>query len=455
MSTKNKKQPFFWFMLEFQKRERLKGNNYKFTELADLCNNLWSEMSDEEKAPYKERAAHFRRTGQDPVTSNSRPGSAAGSEASAMSSVYSKNEAKLNDISELDETLSRIVDIIAERPAPELLTSNFMFASFNVMLVTQTGVHYPNELSFARFSLARGIEEPFHTFLHCGPVPTGYLRLAMEHEQSTHKIPRQGMPDAMAGSSNFRALLRTLMDTAKVYNIKVDVDGREVVPIFAKTDQVVQVRGCFRRLAELTADESLHDFVNNKLVVLDFARLNYVLCMNSGKFSPVRPFAVCEADLNYSHYDYVALCDFHHERQVIECALGVCMKTVYLFFDIICRAYDIPLTEYHTPEYNSKLVRPDNYEKWVDKSKLAAQRAKLEVKDSQDIVEGVEALNLSKCESRASSVDVYVRPPHAAGRGRGFPIRPQSHSTISVAEASDDEDAMIRHVYRLNAFVEK
>ena len=58
-----------------------------------------------------------------------------------------------------------------------------------VFCLTAEGGVVPAELSIARISLRRGLQDMYHTFIEPGPIPKGYRADCYENSKATHKIP--------------------------------------------------------------------------------------------------------------------------------------------------------------------------------------------------------------------------------------------------------------------------
>lgn len=187
-----------------------------------------------------------------------------------------------------EEALLYAVSAMVDTAIQARLKKSFMVASFNVMVVTQSGVHYPNEMSYARFTLARGVLDKVHSFVHIGAPPPGYLRDTLEHMDQYHKIRYEGMPGAVQGQGNIAAALKAMIDIIEKHDIHAIVGGKRVVPIFAMPDQMGQVKGCFEHLAALSGVPAIEKLIKNELLVLDLVRLHYFMCEKSNQFLPTR-----------------------------------------------------------------------------------------------------------------------------------------------------------------------
>lgn len=157
------------------------------------------------------------------------------------------------------------------------------------------------------------------------------------------------MPEAAKSTEEFKELVRSFLKNIK--KGKMTVDGCDVYPVYTMPNQMDQFRGSLQFLAKQVADEELSAMVDKEVIVLDVVRL--LFCLNEKKTHDFqsRPYAVCEDDLTKSTYDFTmeALCDYHKDREVVCCALGLAKRICYLLSDVLCNVYGVEATDAHLP----------------------------------------------------------------------------------------------------------
>lgn len=354
--NKAKRNPFFWFMMEVQKQEREKGNLISMSDLPGVCSPSWDAMSKDEKNYYEQQALKFRHAG-----------SVSNGDANRIFPTTSSgvNSGRVIEVSELlmamdirDENYQDFVNNLVERlignptvlPSSKVQDMPIFIASFNVMCVTQSKDCIPNELGLVEYTINDGIRNSFHQFIHCGGVPIGYYRTALEHSEETHKLPLDGMPDAAKSPEALALLLQKFVDT--VAKAKVQIDGVTLFPVYTMPNHMEQLRGCLSYLAKHVNNDELAAVVDKQIIVLDVVRL--LLWLNQRKTNDLskRPYPVCENDLTMTSYDFTmsALCEYHCDREIVACALGHAKRTCYLLSDVLCKVYEVEATEAHLPK---------------------------------------------------------------------------------------------------------
>lgn len=243
--------------------------------------------------------------------------------------------------------------IFEETDDAKIKTMKIFLCSFNVLCVTQSRQHIPVEFGMAEYTIKGGLSEAFHQFIHMGGVPKGYMRSAMEHHNTSHKIPIEGMPDAIRTKEQFAAFLKNLKEKIKAAAFKVGNMDVELYALYAMPDQIAHVRGSLLYMSQEINDDEMIKFVTKSIIVMNAVDLLFYLTkrqlLKMGQ--SVRPYAICESDLTMCTFDYSisTFCDFHGETENIHCAIGQAKRTCYLMSDLLCTLYDIEPTEAHLP----------------------------------------------------------------------------------------------------------
>ena len=84
----------------------------------------------------------------------------------------------------------------------------FYLVHTNVFCLTAEGGVVPAELSLARMSLRKGVEEVYQVFIEPGTLPKGYRAYCTENSKATHKIPL----DLVLFSGNYQQIVEDMLE---------------------------------------------------------------------------------------------------------------------------------------------------------------------------------------------------------------------------------------------------
>ena len=84
----------------------------------------------------------------------------------------------------------------------------FYLLHTNVFCLTAEGGVVPAELSLARMSLRKGVEEVYHVFIEPGTLPKGYRADCTENSKATHKIPL----DLALFNGNYQQIVEDMLE---------------------------------------------------------------------------------------------------------------------------------------------------------------------------------------------------------------------------------------------------
>ncbi|RWS24218.1 protein maelstrom-like protein [Leptotrombidium deliense] len=316
-------------------------------ELVNKYGDAWKNMGAAERKPYEDESKGLR-VSRPTYTSQGRE---------VSEELEEKRAAQ-----QYQEYLNKVVMTVVyeDLKIENLLNKSFFFASFNVLLKTrEDNKYYPNEIGIVEYSISKGIINTFHEFIDPGDVPMGYARIAKEHSEQFHKIPILNFAQAKGnqrfedGARNFGARrdelanlvleIVQMLDGSKLKSKGDETDDQFIV--FCQEKQIDQVKGCFKFLCEQSNEFAE---VANRFIVLDVVQLLVMLAARAGK---QRPYGICEGDLTKSSYNYSANtnCDFHDEMDTYYCALGVAKRYCYMLSDVVCKMFNVELTEQHHP----------------------------------------------------------------------------------------------------------
>uniref|UniRef100_A0A1L8DAP5 HMG box domain-containing protein n=1 Tax=Nyssomyia neivai TaxID=330878 RepID=A0A1L8DAP5_9DIPT len=232
-----KRQPFYFFMLEVQKKHQNRGKNYSLRQMPEIASPLWATMTPEEKKPYELQAKNYN-------------GSATGGGniKTCHGIDYSVVEREQRTAQTQEKRMKEdVLQIIKQA----ILTQNLPHMTFFIMHINYfcesrgkdgNAIFDAAELAILDFSLQDGIKRGMHTFINLEALPYGYTYEAMRHSDETHQLP---LPPDTIGHTKIRDAL------VEVLRFTEDNDENVCAPIFTFDNHVPVIRSIFNEVFAL------------------------------------------------------------------------------------------------------------------------------------------------------------------------------------------------------------
>uniref|UniRef100_A0A1B0D1X9 Uncharacterized protein n=1 Tax=Phlebotomus papatasi TaxID=29031 RepID=A0A1B0D1X9_PHLPP len=229
-----KRQPFYFFMLDVQKKNAERGKRYSLREMPEIAAPLWANMTKEEKKPYEEQAKHYNGTER-----------AGGNIKTCHGVDYSEVEREQRQAAKEEKTMKEEVREMIKRAilSQSLTTQKFFLIHINYFCESKDvngDLRYdPAELAILEFSLQDGIGRGMHTLINLREIPYGYYYEAKRHSSDTHNLP---LPPDTVGNTNIRD---AIIEVIKFVNYN---DEDVCSPIFTFDDHIPVVRSVIREV---------------------------------------------------------------------------------------------------------------------------------------------------------------------------------------------------------------
>lgn len=218
------KGPFFFFMLEFRRREESRGKSFTggMDQVMREAGPHWNKLSDAEREVYKDRAKAYKEL----------PKQNYGEKYTAQGIAFSQVEMEKQQLMKKQETIrktiSEMIQTAVLNNALEKLEVFFM--SCNYFCKTSTEVYVPAELALIKYNLELGVLDKYHQLINPVRLPLGLAHEAMTYSEQTHELPTP--PNAM-GETDFDALLQKILSFTDYNNkafkkLPIMTDAKEV-----------------------------------------------------------------------------------------------------------------------------------------------------------------------------------------------------------------------------------
>ncbi|XP_055680766.1 protein maelstrom homolog [Lutzomyia longipalpis] len=298
-----KRQPFYFFMLEVQKKQRERGKHYSLQEMPAIASPIWASMSKEEKAKYEEQAK--RHNGQ--LGSSSSIKTCHGID-------YTEVEREQRQAAKQQKTMKEDVRQMIKQAilAQKISSKTYFVIHINYFCQSRGSDGEPHydaaELAILDFSLEDGIKRGMHTFMKLDTLPYGYSFEATRHTNDTHQLPLP--PDTIGQTTIREAVL-------EVINFISEVDDDVCPPIFTFDDHIPVVRSIFDDVLSQLATANPGDVRIYSLSELLF-HLKAATHSQAVIAAPQQPFAsvfLAESYLERGTFDYAEglPCEYHQE----------------------------------------------------------------------------------------------------------------------------------------------
>lgn len=324
------KNGFYFFMLELQKQEALKGAQHSLPEISEIANPLWSDMTPEERKPYNDKALMS-------VSKNSEDNT---KKFTSLGISYAELDAEQR---ELDEARNLMIATIKNTVAnldirTSLKTHTFIVCHANYFYKTDHHIYYPAEIALAAFSLELGVLGTLHFFVDPGKIPLGFKYEAADWSTRTHGIPvndaswNEGIKDPME-------MFRKVKDFLKKF-----AGPSEVPPIYTMLDTL----NANSRLSVIkSAFNMMCDAANEDSSLFRVYCLPHLFFEIRNKCSAEIPsVAIMKSELDKDVFSYARDlgCYYHEEKDLsMYCSLSIVTRWVYTICDHCCKHLGIKL----------------------------------------------------------------------------------------------------------------
>ncbi|XP_053672443.1 protein maelstrom homolog [Anopheles nili] len=324
-----KKNAFYYFMMEFKKKEEAKGRNFKsIHDVTSLAGAIWPKMNQHQRLPYEQMAKQkIESTHGEKFTNLGIPFSRIDAE---------RREKELKE----EQKISRVTSLVSDAVAKNALESqDFYIISMGYFCVTSTGSYIPAELGVIRYSLEGGVKDKLHMLINPGPLPLGMALEAQTHSDEDHQLPNP--PNAM-GEKDFDEIAMKLLSFL--------LKGESMPLLFTNQDEVAGVENMLCDILDQHMEGS-------SLIVCRVSHLFFQLKQNAEKYMmshvnfPSEHMA--QQIITRDPYDFTKgiSCDFHEAKDNVKhCALSRCVRWAYVISDNCCVEMGIePLPGVHLP----------------------------------------------------------------------------------------------------------
>ncbi|CAH1391475.1 unnamed protein product [Nezara viridula] len=324
------KNGFYFFMLEVQKQEALKGVQYSLPEISEIANPMWTNMTPEERKPYNDKASTS-------VSKNSEDNS---KKYTSLGISYADVDAGKRELDEArDLMIATIKNTVANLDIrTSLKTHKFFVCHANYFYKSDHHIYYPAEIALAAFSLELGVLGTIHFFVDPGKIPLGFKYEAADWSTRTHGIPvndaswNEGIKDPLEMFGMVQSF------------IKKFTEPPEVPPIYTMFDTL----NADSRLSVVkSALNMLCDAANEDSSLFRVYCLSHLFYEIRNKCSAEIPsVAIMKSELDKDVFSYARDlgCYYHEEKDLsMYCSLSIVTRWVFTICDHCCKHLGVKL----------------------------------------------------------------------------------------------------------------
>jgi len=280
----------------------------------------------------------------------------------SLSELQDREKKRLLEQREMEEEVRATVELALQcRSLPD---QQFYLVQTGVFCLTAEGGVVPAELSIARISLRRGLQDMYHTFIEPGPIPKGYRADCYENSKATHKIPL----DLNLMNGNYEEIIEEILEFLLPSDAVQSMPRLFTLPRHYRQTQLVLdwLKG--------RAGGELADLVTFKLASLPVLLFHLMqdsavevgesersstagscsAATNSSWSSAaatdgrerVPTVSLAEAQLERDLYIYVSEldCDWHRENvETMHCTSASLARWSFMLFSLACPRYRLPM----------------------------------------------------------------------------------------------------------------
>lgn len=330
------KGPFFFYMLEFRRREEARGK--KFTGGMDQvmreAGPSWNQLTEAERQVFKDQATAYK----------SLPKQNYGEKYTAQGVSYSQVEMEKLDLQKKQQTIGTVISEMIQSAVQNnaLEKMQMYFISVNHFCKTYSEVYVPAEFAMVRYNLESGVLAKVHELINPVKLPLGMALEAKQYSEETHALPTP--PNAL-GETDLDNILQKILDFTD-YNNKV----QQLFPVITDEKQVPVVESILKQCNEESK-------IQYQFLVIPLGEFFFHLKRATEKYGlDICTFpskTVADILLKKDTYEYTSgiACNFHENLGNTRfCALSKAVRWTYIISDNCCLDLSIDLIAgYHLP----------------------------------------------------------------------------------------------------------
>ncbi|XP_013105572.2 protein maelstrom 1 [Stomoxys calcitrans] len=325
MPPKNQKpNAFMIFALEWRSKH---GKRLSMGELIKEAGEVWKNMDEKQRAPYKDRA-------KEELIMSSR---AAAEKLTCTGMPVSQVEKQKMDHENKERQMKRDIESTVSKSVKNdnLEKQSYYFIMVNYFTKTlKGGVYVPAELAVCKFSLLEGVSRVYHTLINPGVNIYGHQYEAQHHADTTHNLP---LPPMALGDKNLGNIYN------EVLNFIRDPETNSYSPLYTLKECIHIVDSV---LEFLKADNGAN---NLDLKIYPIQYLFYIMkeaTCEVGEIEKPSSFYITDAYFERDFYEYqIGIgCQFHEKNDRCKyCTQSYVTRWGYMFCDYMCRDLAIRL----------------------------------------------------------------------------------------------------------------
>lgn len=321
-------------MKEVQNTDQLPGRSLDAQGISQLANALWNNLSLAERERYERMARENRNSCPETKLTN------IGISYAQHRRAEQEKEEKQRQMNLEIETTVRNLD-----RAETLQKYCFYFAHVNFFCRTEKGEFFPCEIALAEFSLEKGIQRTYHSFINCGRLPIGFTFEAQTRSEETHRIE---LPPMKIGNKDYADILRRVRSFLTGNQSKTP---NMLPPLYTKP----ACEECVSNVLSQFCTEAKKDPSDYRVYLLP--KLFYELrnAAASGEQNSLFPAqSIAERELEDDVFTFTRgiSCEWHQESDAFQyCSLSLVKRWCFIVADHCCQLLGIDLVPgHHCPQ---------------------------------------------------------------------------------------------------------
>ncbi|XP_058814867.1 protein maelstrom homolog [Topomyia yanbarensis] len=321
------KGPFFFFMLEFRKREESKGKSFTggMDQVMREAGPHWNALTVAEREAYKDRAKSYKLS----------PKANYGEKYTAQGIPFSQIEREKQGRQKKEQTIRKAVsEMIQTATCNNALDKmKVHLIAFNYFCKTNKQDYVPAEMAIISYSLGQGVMDKLHEFVNPGNLPLGLAHEANTTSDESHRLP---IPPESMGETDYSILFGKILDF-------INREDKKYRLFFAEESQIPVVENILNQFA----DESKIPF---KFLVCPLGDFFFQLKRATESYGldictfPAK--TVADILLKKDTYEYTSgiACEFHEKLgNPSYCCLSKIIRLSYIISDSCCLDLNIDL----------------------------------------------------------------------------------------------------------------
>uniref|UniRef100_A0A336LNJ7 CSON015302 protein n=1 Tax=Culicoides sonorensis TaxID=179676 RepID=A0A336LNJ7_CULSO len=329
MPKKPAKNAYFFYMLEFQRSEKAKGNDLSISACSSAASQSWKAMTDDQKAKYKKMAADSKGEAKTdtiiPEKANTCRKSGYTSQGVPLTLVEKKQRQEMENILNMKDHIKKI--LLDGKKTDGIENIKFFVIHMNMFFK-----NIPCEIAVCNFSIKEGIKGYISDLIKIDKLPLGAAYEAKQHSEKHHGL--QVPPDSI-GEDDLGFIMIKLKDFTRT-SLK---SGNKSV-IFCHPSDMENVS---KGLAYLQKTDN--DDIGN-FILYDFIELFFItnLIISEGaEPNEIPTYASANIHIDRDIFDsYVKGCDEHDEiDRNTKCSQSIVQRLAYQYIDFFSKYFNI------------------------------------------------------------------------------------------------------------------